>query len=136
MDAIKAARELGKAIQIDNRFIAYNNAKLNNDGDEELQNLIGEFNLTKQNLQAQLSKEEKEQSKIDELNQNMQEQYRAIMSNENMAAFTVAKAEVDELIRQVNGIISMCCDGADPETCEPSTGCGSGCSSCAGCGDS
>ena len=48
MDIIKITRELGKAIQADERFIAYNAAKLANDNDEELQNLIGEFNLKRQ----------------------------------------------------------------------------------------
>ncbi|MDR1753987.1 MAG: YlbF family regulator [Eubacterium sp.] len=135
MDAISAARELGKAIQSDNRFIAYNNAKLNNDADEGLQRLIGEFNLVKQNLQMEMSKPEgeKQQSKITDLNQNMQEQYRQIMTNENMAAFTIAKSEVDGLIRQINSIISLCCDGEDPDTCEPAN-CGGSCEGCSGCG--
>ena len=48
MDAIKAARELGKAIQNDERYKAYIEAKKANDADDELQQLIGEFNLKRQ----------------------------------------------------------------------------------------
>ena len=40
MDAIKAARELGKAIQADPRYKDYVAAKEANDADEELQKLI------------------------------------------------------------------------------------------------
>ena len=49
MDAIQAVRELGKAIQEDERYIEYAKAKKANDEDTELQNLIGEFNLIRQN---------------------------------------------------------------------------------------
>ena len=47
MDAIKAARELGKAIQADERYVRYNEAMKANDADMELQELIGEL---KQNI--------------------------------------------------------------------------------------
>ena len=136
MDAIKSARELGKAIQADERFKAYFAAKDKNDTDEALQDLIGEFNLQRMNLTEMASKGDKEQAKVDELNEKMRETYNQIMSNENMRAFSAAKAEIDILINHVNQIIAMCCDGADPDTCEPAPpkgGCGSGCGSCGGC---
>ncbi|MCL2636876.1 MAG: YlbF family regulator [Oscillospiraceae bacterium] len=137
MNPIQAARELGKAIQADDRFKAYFTAKEKNDGDEALQNLIGEFNLQRENLSMELSKAEgeKKQGKIDELNEKMRGTYAEIMSNENMRAYSGAKAEFDQMLNGVNQIVAMCCEGADPETCEPAAkGCGSGCGSCGGCG--
>ena len=41
MDAIKSVRELGKAIQADERFVRYAKARLANDNDAELQAAIG-----------------------------------------------------------------------------------------------
>ena len=134
MDAIKAARELGKAIQQDERYIAYNQAKFNNDNDEELQKLIGEFNLKRQQLGLEMSKgaDEKDEAKIEETNKEMQKLYALIMQNEHMAEFTMAKQGMDKLVNDVNAIIGMCCDGEDPDTCEISA-CTGSCATCGGC---
>ena len=139
MNPIQTARDLGKAIQADERFKTYFTAKDKNDADKGLQDLIGEFNLQRENLTMEISKPdgEKSQEKIDELNTKMRETYAQIMSNENMRAYSGAKAEFDGLLNSVNQIIAMCCEGADPDTCEPVSragGCGSGCGSCGGCG--
>lgn len=135
MDAIKAARELGKAIQADERYIEYNRAKLANDADEELQQLIGEFNLKRQQVGLEMSKspEEQDKAKLDEANKEMQRLYTLVMSNEHMADYTMAKQGMDKLINEVNGIISLCVNGEDPDTCDY-TACSGSCSTCHGCG--
>ena len=138
MDAIQAVRELGKAIQADERYIEYSRAKKVNDEDTELQNLIGEFNLIRQNAAMEYNKPEEEQNKekLADLNAKMQEAYEKVMANENMALFTVAKAGMDELMGQVNTVLTLVLQGADPETCPTTqpTGCTGSCSSCGGCG--
>ena len=135
MGAIKAARELGKAIQADPRYIDYVNAKEANDKDEELQNLIGEFNLKRQNIQYEMNKgDEKDADKIAKLNTEMQECYGKVMGNVNMANFVIVKNALDKLLEDVNMIISMCCEGEDPDTCEPAAhACSGSCSTCGGC---
>ena len=50
MDVIKSVRELGKAIQADERFIRYATARLANDNDSELQAAFGEFNIARMEL--------------------------------------------------------------------------------------
>lgn len=138
MDAIQAVRELGKAIQADERYIEYSRAKKVNDEDTELQNLIGEFNLIRQNAAMEYNKPEEEQNKekLADLNAKMQEAYEKVMANENMALFTVAKAGMDELMGQVNTVLTLVLQGADPETCPTTqpTGCTGSCASCGGCG--
>lgn len=136
MDVILQARELGKAIQRDSRFIAYNEAKLRNDGDAELQDLIGEFNLLRQNIQMEMARpeDEKDDEKIAGLNTKMRTAYEGIMGNANMAKFTEVKSEVDKMLNEINQIISLCCEGEDPDTCQPNENCGGSCESCAGCG--
>lgn len=136
MDAIKAARELGKAIQADERYVRYNEAMKANDADMELQELIGEFNLARQNVALEMSKSKEEQNKekLDTQNKEMQRLYTLVMQNEHMADFTMAKADMDKLLQEVNGIIALCCDGEDPDTCEVQTGgCSGSCSTCGGC---
>lgn len=136
MDAIKAARELGKAIQADERYVRYNEAMKANDADMELQELIGEFNLARQNVALEMSKSKEEQNKekLDTQNKEMQRLYTLVMQNEHMADFTMAKADMDKLLHEINGIIALCCDGEDPDTCEVQVGgCSGSCSTCGGC---
>ncbi|MBE6850788.1 MAG: YlbF family regulator [Ruminococcus sp.] len=134
MDIIQMTRELGKAIQADDRYIAYNLAKQANDEDEQLQNLIGAFNLKRMEINMEMSKEDKNDEKIAELNDVIRSLYKQIMENPKMMVFNAAKEGMDSLMNQINHIITMAANGEDPETC--GTGeisCGGNCSSCSGC---
>uniref|UniRef100_UPI0025A2E53B YlbF family regulator n=1 Tax=Klebsiella pneumoniae TaxID=573 RepID=UPI0025A2E53B len=64
MDVISMARELGKAIQQDDRYTAYNLAKQANDNDQELQKLIGDFNITRMNINKEMSSENRDDERI------------------------------------------------------------------------
>ena len=133
MDVITLARQLGAAIQQEDVYLEYQAAKAANDNDEALQGLIGEFNLLRMSLSAELQKpdEEKSQSKIDELNKQLQTTYNAVMENESMKQFNEAKGHMDQLTTQVTSIIAMCIEGENPETCQPA-GCSGSCSTCGG----
>ena len=138
MDAIQAARELGKAIQADQRYMDYVAAKEANDADEGLQKLIADFSAKRQRLQVEMSKEADQQDgeQIRLMNKEMQDAYGDVMKNVNMANFAIVKNALDMLLNEVNMIISMSCEGEDPETCDPhaSHGCGGNCGTCGGCG--
>lgn len=132
MDVIAQVRELGKAIQKDERFIRYAKARLENDNNTELQALIGEFNIIRMELDKQLSGEEKEQDKVDELNVKLRDVYGKIMASPAMVEYNTAKAELDQMVGEINTVISKCLDGEDPETCE-TVACTGSCSTCGGC---
>ena len=76
--------------------------------------------------------EELKKMSADELNAKLGEIYRHIMANPLMEEYNKARGELDALISQITGILAMCANGADPETCEPSS-CSGNCSSCGGC---
>lgn len=134
MDVINAARNLGSAIQKDERFVEYAKAKLALDKDEELQNKVGEFNVARMNIERLGENEERDEEKFRAANLELREIYDAIMQNETMKAYNEAKAGVDKMLSDVMAIIQMCSEGADPETCEiPEGGCTGSCSSCVGC---
>lgn len=134
MDVIKAARNLGTAMQEDARFIEYAKTKLALDSDEELQEKIGEFNIARMNIERLGEEEERDQEKFRAANLKLREIYDAIMNNQTMQAYNGAKAEVDKMLSDVMAIIQMCSEGADPETCEiPEGGCTGSCSTCSGC---
>ena len=140
MTVIEAARALGKVVQADERYVEYVRAKKANDEDEELQNLIGEFNLVRQNLALESDKEadQVDNEKVKELTAKMHSAYNAVMTNENMALFTMAKQGMDKLMSEINTILTYSVEGEDPETCPsepPQAACSGNCGTCGGgCG--
>ena len=133
MDVIAKARELGKAIQQDERFIRYAKARLANDDDKELQDAIGEFNLVRMELDRAVNSDEKNDDKVKELNEKLRKVYSSVMSSPAMVEYNTAKAALDTLVNEINVIISKSIDGEDPDTCDTSSGCTGSCDSCGGC---
>ena len=133
MNVIEQARELGKAIQQDERFLRYARARLANDDNKELQDLIGNFNLTRMEIDRENANGQKDELKVTELNAKLRQIYSEIMSSPAMVEYNTAKAELDTMVNEVNVIISKCIDGEDPETCDIHSGCTGSCSSCGGC---
>ncbi|MDE6780617.1 MAG: YlbF family regulator [Ruminococcus sp.] len=134
MDVIQMTRELGKAIQQDDRYIAYNLAKQVNDEDSELQTDIAKFDSLRNDMREAMSSDNPDFDRINAVDKETKELYQKIMDNPNMMAFTKAQTALESLINNVNQIISLCANGADPDTCEPSSGCTGSCATCGGCG--
>ena len=135
MDAISMARELGKQIQADERYKAYHTARELNDKDESLQKLIADFNEKRMELSAEMAKPDKDTERLQKLDSEIKSLYADIMRNENMTAFNKAKEDMDNLLSQVNFIITASANGEDPETCptEMPHSCSGSCATCGGC---
>ncbi len=133
MNLIKQAREMGKMIQASEEYKRLQAAKEKNDNDTELQDLIGQFNLKRMELNNQLAKSDKDDEKLEKLNHEMRDLYQKVMINQNMAEYEQAKNEMDMLMNQVNTILVMCVNGEDPDTCDPAPSCTGSCSTCGGC---
>ncbi len=134
MNVIEAVRQLGVAIQADDRYLIFRQAQKQNDADAALQEKIGEFNLLRMSLDRELSSESKDEDKVKDLNEKMRAVYSEIMANPSMIAYNAAKSAMDALINEVNSIIIKSINGEDPETCEPDEpGCSGSCASCSGC---
>ena len=73
MDVIQMARELGKMIQLDGRYLEYVSAKEKNDNDADLQQMIGEFNLKRMELNNEMSKADKSEEKLAKLDTAIRE---------------------------------------------------------------
>ncbi|MBR5165479.1 MAG: YlbF family regulator [Ruminococcus sp.] len=133
MDIIEMTRELGKALQTDDRYIAYMLAKQANDEDKALQEQIDSFEKMRYDLSMEMTKENKDTDKIKELDDNIKATYNKIMSNKNMIVFAAAQKSLESLVGNIQEIITMSANGEDPATCEPSTGCTGSCATCGGC---
>lgn len=134
MDIIEQTRELGKLIQQETSYIKLKAAEKDADADQELQNLIQEFNLKRLSINNETQKAEKDQEKIKKLNDEMQKVYADIMSNKNMIDYNNAKQEFDQIITRVMTILQNCAQGEDPETTDYTPSCSGSCATCGGCG--
>ena len=133
MDIIELSREIGRQLQKDEKYIAMDIAKQNSDNDEELQSLIGEFNLKRIAINNEATKQDRDDDKLQKLNKEMRDVYAQIMKNENMTAYNNAKNDFDVLVQRVLAIISQSAEGEDPNTTDYSPSCTGSCSSCSGC---
>lgn len=133
MDIIELARQIGKEIQQDERYLNLQKAEKTSDNDQQLQDLIGEFNLKRMAINNEAQKENRDEEKLQKLNLELRECYTTVMENPNMIAYQVAKQEMDDLLKRVNAIIMQSAEGEDPETTDYVESCGGNCGSCGGC---
>lgn len=137
MDLVAKTRELGAMLQQDERYLRLAKAQAANEADDALNELIAKIQLIQMSFQHEASKEDRDEAKLQEYDKEFGELYAQIMDNANMKEYEAARAEVDELMTYLTGILGMCLQGADPATCEPPKAeeheCGGECSSCGGC---
>ena len=81
MDIIEQARELGRQIQKDDRYLKVQIAQQNSDNDKELQSLIGEFNLKRMNINTEAKIVDRSEEKLQKLKQELRAFYASIMNN-------------------------------------------------------
>lgn len=136
MDVITKARELGAAIQQDERYLAFKAAKEANDADMKLNELIGKINLIQMGYQNESEKETPDAAKLEKMDEEFRNVYGEIMLNESMKNYEEKKQEVDGMMKYVIDILTLCVNGEDPLTCEPAAeaDCTGNCASCGGCG--
>jgi len=135
MDVIKMTRELGKAIQSDERYENFQQTKKNNEADSGLNALMGKLNLAQMSYQNESESENPDNAKMDAYDKEFHEIYGELMQNPNMLRYEASRIEIDKLMNHIMQLLALCVNGADPDTCEPeAANCGSGCAACGGCG--
>ena len=133
-DFITEFKKLCAQLQKEDIIVYLNQAKDMMEKDQELQEMIGEFNLKKYQLNAEMVKPEADNDKMNQLDLELNKLYEDIMANEFMVAFSEASDEVDRLTKHIQAIITATVNGGDPMTVElPAGGCSGSCSSCSGC---
>jgi len=134
MDAIMAARALGRAIQEDDRYLSLALASQRCEEDELLQEKIAIFEKKRIELDRQLQESEGNRSaSAGTLSGEVKELYSDIMQSESMARFNAARTDMQKMMGFINQIVSGSAEGADPDLIEHEQGCGGGCGSCGGC---
>ncbi len=134
MSIIEDTREFGKSIQSDELYIKMQMLERACEEDEEIQALIGELNLKRMAVHNEAQKADRDDEKITALTKEHQEILDKLLETPKMKEFNAVKEEFDSMMKRVNGIISLCADGEDPDTCEYTPSCGAGgCAGCSGC---
>ena len=136
MTVIEMARELGKKIQQEESYIALTNAQRAVEEDEELQEKIAEFNMKRYELTQEITKPQRDDKKIEELDKVVHELYEVATNHEKLVAYNDAQDEFNEMFEYVLHIIQMSATGDDPDTIQrpEQGGCSGDCGSCGGCG--
>lgn len=130
---LEMAKELGHAIQLDDRFVRVQMAQAAADEDEALQALIGEFNLKRMAINAEAAKgDEQDETKMRTLNEELRAVYARVMANESMAAYNEAKTALDKVTNAIGAILNMAAQGLNPDDYDEHS-CGGDCSCCGGC---
>jgi len=132
-DIITLARQLGHAIQAEDFYKNLQTAKTAADSDETLQNLIGEFNLKRMNINNEACKTDRNEDTLRALNDEMRTVYAQIMSHPCMVAYNDAKQDFDHVLQRVVAIITQSAEGEDPDTTDYTEECTHDCSTCGGC---
>lgn len=134
MDCIDLFKKAAAAMQTDPRYLELDSARRENDADTELQNMIGEFNLARLDLNNEASNAEPDNARIADLNKKVNDLYSQIMASEGMVRYNAAKAECEAMVNHIDAIINTAMNGGDPMTVNPPQGgCTGSCASCGGC---
>ncbi len=135
MDCIELFKKAAVALQTDPRYLALDAARRENDENEELQNLISEFNLARLDLDHETGKPDMDSDRAAQLTQRVNALYDQIMSSETMVRYNAAKADAQAMIAHIDAIINTAMNGRDPMTVQapPEGNCTGSCATCAGC---
>ncbi len=135
-DLLEMAKQLGKELQKDERYLKFRRASEQNDADEELQNLIAQFNQKRLDLGNEEDAAEHDEERVKALGEEVRAIYSDIMRNPNMTAYQGARAEFEQLLDGINRVIAISAAGQDPDKFDPaafSGSCSGNCSGCSGC---
>ncbi len=134
MDVIKLTRELGAAIQKDERYLKFDAIRQANEKDQQLLDLMGQIQLIQMNYQREASQEKPDTEKLTAYEAQFNDAYGKFMENEKMQEYEAARAEIDKMMNYIMQLLGLCVNGADPATCEPEEEHDCSSCSCSDCG--
>ena len=135
MDVIEVTRQLGTAIQADERYKKFVAAKEASDKNPEVDKYMQKIDELRNKYQAEATKENADETVLGNLDKEFQDTYAKLMADPNMKDYEAARQEVDAMMNYLMQILYLCVNGEDPATCEPQQehSCSGECSCCSGC---
>ncbi len=118
MTVMEAARSLGKAIQEDPRFSAYQAAQKVVEADEQVKSIGENLQALQDQFNAEAVKEQPDQALMQELQAQGQAMYQTMYETPAMSGLMDAKEGMDSMMNEVMNLLYLVVGGADPETVE------------------
>ena len=127
VEIIEKAKELGLLLKDSDIVKDYTAAKAAYENNQEMRELLGQFNLHKMSI-AMISKQENaDEERLAEHEEKLTEVYNKIMESPLMMDFQEKSNRVETIISNINSILNLYITG------EPAGGCTGSCSTCGGC---
>ncbi|MDO5015132.1 MAG: YlbF family regulator [Clostridia bacterium] len=134
MEIINKARELGKLIQEDERYIEFAKAKEACDTDPEVVESLKKAEELRMEYQKEATASEPNHEKLEEMNEQFKSMYEKLGENAKMKDFEEKGKLLNDMMEEVMQILYMSVNGEDPMTCQPHAACDDeNCSTCSGC---
>jgi len=122
------AAELGKKIKDDPRIDALNKAKADYESDTQLYAYMNEYNAQQEAISEEAGKETPDSEAIAKMQGRIDELYKLIVTSDTFNALSEAQMAVNELMENVNNIITFNITGELPSCTHDCSSCGGGCS--------
>ena len=133
MDMIAMARELGKAIQQDERYIRATEGANKVNSSKKLAKMVDEFNDMRNQIEFLAAQgPEANSEEVMALDEKMHALYDEINSEPVMMEYTAARMEFETFVNHIIKIITGAANGENPDEIEMDT-CGGSCDHCSGC---
>lgn len=123
---IDKAKELGELLKNSEIFEKQKTAKKAFDEDEQLQQLVGEFNLAKLSLMNESNKDQPDAEKMEEFRTQTTAAYEKIMQHPVMMQLNQAEMDLENILNQINSILQN-------SISDNEGGCTHNCATCGGC---
>ena len=123
---IEKAKELGALLEQSELVKKQREAKAAFDSNEDLQKLIGEFNLAKMALTNESNKDEPNSDMLEQYRGQTTSAYEKIMQHPVMIELNDVEIAMDNLVGQINQILQNSIAGNEG-------GCTHNCATCSGC---
>ena len=121
------AAELGKKIKEDPRIEAMNKARDEYETNEQLHAYMNEYSAQQEAIQAEAAKDTPDSLLIAKMQGRVDELYKLIINNEIFAKLSEAQEAVNELMENVNNIITFNITGELPSCTHDCSSCGGSC---------
>ncbi|MBQ1545129.1 MAG: YlbF family regulator [Clostridia bacterium] len=130
MDVVELTRQLGVAIQADERYTKFTESQEKAMSDEEVRALNDRLENLRERYETEAQKPNPDQVVLGNLDTTFQKTYGDMMNVPSMVDYVLARRELDNLMKYLTEILYLTVNGEDPLTCEPAPqgGCGCGCS--------
>ena len=121
------AAELGKKIKDDPRIDALNKARDAYETDEQLIAYMNEYNAQQEAISAEAGKETPDSEAIAKMQGRIDELYKLIVTSDTFNNMSEAQMAVNELMENVNNIITFNITGELPSCTHDCSSCGGSC---------